>query len=111
VKPASLLLDLKAPAPRMLSPVVLSPNSVGFMIPGSIPGPVVEALMRKHGVTIDGLAKKMRVTATRVRQVRSDGLTGWFLCSEWLHGITGTWFIPQPVALKLFRPNRRRRAA
>ncbi len=111
MKSATMLIDLKSPAPHMLTPVVLGPNAAGFMIPGRIPPAAVEALMRKNRLTIAQLARKMGATESRVRQARREGISGWFQCSQWLQAITGFWFIPQPVALKAARHNRRRRAA
>lgn len=53
-------------------------------------GAMVCRLMRKHGVTIAGLATKFQLTKKRVREVRAKGVSG-FLASEWVFMICGTW--------------------
>lgn len=53
-------------------------------------GPMVRHLMRKHGVTIRGLAQKFNITMTRVREVRANGVRG-FAASEWHFLIAGCW--------------------
>lgn len=47
-------------------------------------------LMRRHRVTIQGIADRFQITKKRIRQVRTSGVTG-FLAAEWHFIITGTW--------------------
>lgn len=56
----------------------------------SLPGAMIRRLMRKHGVTIRALAIKYNITMKRVREVRSDGVRG-FYANEWHFLITGVW--------------------
>lgn len=51
-------------------------------------GAMVRRLMRKHRVTINGLAQKFKLTKKRIREVRKDGLRD-FLADEWCYMITG----------------------
>lgn len=53
-------------------------------------GPMVCRLMRKHRVTIAGLAANHQITQKRVREVRAKGVSG-FLALEWVFLITGAW--------------------
>jgi len=53
-------------------------------------GPMVRSMMRKHKVTIAGLAAKFNLTQKRIREVRTQGVTG-FLAREWTFMITGQW--------------------
>lgn len=56
-------------------------------------GTGIQRLMRKHRVTIRGLAAKMRITQKRVRQVRKEGVQGIVMTTDWLEAITGEpWF-------------------
>lgn len=48
----------------------------------------VRGLMRKYGKTIRGLAKQMNLPMTRVRQVRSRGVSGAAFCQDWLEALT-----------------------
>lgn len=45
-------------------------------------------LMRKHKVTIRGIAQAYNITQKRVREVRANGVRG-FLAAEWTYMITG----------------------
>lgn len=53
-------------------------------------GPMVRSMMRKHKVTIARLAAKFNLTQKRIREVRTQGVTG-FLAREWTFMITGQW--------------------
>lgn len=53
-------------------------------------GSMVRRLMRKHRVTIAGLAAKHQITQKRVREVREKGVAG-FLAIEWCYLISGQW--------------------
>jgi len=53
-------------------------------------GPMVRSMMRKHKVTIAGLAAKFNLTQKRIREVRTQGVTG-FIAQEWTFMITGQW--------------------
>ena len=57
---------------------------------GILSGAMVRRLMRKHRVTIAGLATKHKITQKRVREVREKGVSG-FLALEWVFLITGAW--------------------
>lgn len=63
---------------------------------GILSGSMVCHLMRKHRVTIAGLAAKHNITQKRVREVRAQGVSG-FLALEWVFLITGIW-PDQPAA-------------
>lgn len=56
----------------------------------TLSGAMVCRLMRKHHVTIAGLAAKFKLTQKRVREVRAKGVSG-FLAMEWSYMITGVW--------------------
>lgn len=43
--------------------------------------------MRRQGITIRELAARMDVTGARVRQVRSEGVTGAVLARDWFEAI------------------------
>lgn len=58
----------------------------------ALPGFAIRQLMRKHRVTIRGLAKKHGLTMKRVREVRAEGTKPGFASSEWHWLITGQWF-------------------
>lgn len=62
------------------------PTNPNFKLPGAM----VRRLMRKHGVTIRGLADRYNITLKRVREVRAGGVCG-FLANEWHYLITGQW--------------------
>lgn len=47
-------------------------------------------LMRKHKMTIRGLASRMNITMKRVREVRQNGVAGHCMCLDWYEAITGT---------------------
>lgn len=53
-------------------------------------GSMICSLMRKHQVTIAGLAAKFNITKKRVHEVRAKGVSG-FLAEEWTFMITGQW--------------------
>jgi hypothetical protein len=53
-------------------------------------GAMICRLMRKHRVTITGLATKHNITQKRVREVRSKGVPN-LLAREWVFLITGAW--------------------
>ena len=56
----------------------------------TLSGAMVCRLMRKHRVTIAGLAAKHRITQKRVREVRAKGVSG-FSALEWVFLISGAW--------------------
>lgn len=62
----------------------------------TLSGAMVCRLMRKHRVTIAGLAARHQITQKRVRWVRAHGISG-FGAAEWCYLITGVW--PDPAAL------------
>lgn len=53
----------------------------------SLTGEQVRSLMRRNRKTIRGLAGEMRVTMTRVRQVRAYGVSGVHYVRDWLEAI------------------------
>lgn len=53
-------------------------------------GTAIKRLMRRHRITIRGLAERFNITQKRVRDVRAHGVSG-FLASEWCFMITGQW--------------------
>ena len=57
---------------------------------GILSGAMVCRMMRKHRVTIAGLAAKHNITQKRVREVRARGVSG-FLALEWVFLISGAW--------------------
>ena len=57
--------------------------------PASLTGPDVVRLMRKHRMTIAGLALRIGFTQKRVRQIRSAGLQDPHVIRDWLEAITG----------------------
>lgn len=56
----------------------------------SISGWHIKRLMRKHKVTIRDIALRMNITLKRVREVRTNGVTGQCMCLDWYEGITST---------------------
>lgn len=58
----------------------------------ALPGSAIRQLMRKHRITIRGLAKTHGITMKRVREVRAEGAKPGFASSEWHWLITGKWF-------------------
>ena len=74
------------------------------MIEPKLPGDEVRRLMRKHRVTIRGLAKDMQITMTRVREVRERGLKGPAV-RDWLEHITGHDPGPKPNRYRINRPS------
>ncbi|MNE75675.1 hypothetical protein D3C80_1718570 [compost metagenome] len=46
--------------------------------------------MRRHRLTIREMGKANQITQKRIRQVRTEGLSG-FRASEWHFMITGQW--------------------
>ena len=71
-------------------------NGVLFEDPGRtwarsrLTGEEIRNLMRLNNVTICELAERMRVTMTRVREVRERGVAGNAYCLDWYEGITRT---------------------
>jgi hypothetical protein len=56
----------------------------------------VKRLMRRNGVTVEELAKKMQIPMNRVRKVRAEGLSsGWPHARDWIEAITG--WDPGPI--------------
>jgi hypothetical protein len=64
-------------------------------------GPVLCALMRRHGCTIRTLAQRLQIPMTRVRQVRQPGLTCPHTARDWVQAITGRdpGPVTQPITL------------
>lgn len=56
----------------------------------AITGREIVSLMRKHGVTIRELSRRMQVTQKRIRQVRETGLDHPDFARDWIEQITGT---------------------
>ena len=52
-------------------------------------GAQIRRLMRRHGVTIRGLAATMNITLRRIRHVRRHGVTGSHYVMDWMEGIAG----------------------
>jgi hypothetical protein len=69
----------------------------------ALPGSAIRHLMRRHRITIRGLAKTHGLTMKRVREVRAEGAKPGFASNEWHWLITGKWFeelsIPAAKAL------------
>ncbi len=58
----------------------------------------IQRLMRKHQVTIRGLASRMNITQKRVREARAKGVTGECMALDWYEGITRQGlFAPKPA--------------
>lgn len=55
----------------------------------TLSGKEITKLMKVHKKTIKSLADEMGVTQIRVREVRSDGVHGRYMCYDWLEAITG----------------------
>ncbi len=56
---------------------------------GSLSGPEIVSLMRKHRVTIEALAFRLGTTRKRVRKIRQAGLSDALGVRDWLQAITG----------------------
>lgn len=56
-------------------------------MPSVLTGREVTALMRRHGVTIAELARRMNLPQARVRYVRKHGVTGKAFCLDWQEAI------------------------
>ena len=52
-------------------------------------GPTLCRLMRRQRVTIRDLAQRMAIPMSRIRQVRTSGLTDRHAARDWLEAITG----------------------
>ena len=50
----------------------------------TLSGAMVRRLMRRHRITIAGLAAKHNITQKRVREVRAKGVAG-FLAQKWCY--------------------------
>ena len=57
--------------------------------PASLTGPDVVRLMRKHRMTIAGLALRLGFTQKRVRLIRSAGIQDPHVIRDWMEAITG----------------------
>lgn len=69
-------------------------------LPGMLSGEKVVSLMRLHQVTIDELAASMRITKSRVREVREQGVHGKAFVLDWLEGLGAVQAQELSVALK-----------
>lgn len=69
-------------------------------LPGMLTGEKVVSLMRLHQVTIDELAASMRITKSRVREVREQGVHGKAFVLDWLEGLGAVQAQELSVALK-----------
>ena len=49
----------------------------------------IQHLMRKHHKTIRGIAEEWNLTMKRVRQVRTQGVSGEHYVMDWLEILTG----------------------
>ena len=67
---------------------------------GMLSGEKVVSLMRLHQVTIDELAASMRITKSRVREVREQGVHGKAFVLDWLEGLGAVQAQELSVALK-----------
>jgi len=65
-------------------------------------GPMICRLMRRHRVTIQGIADRFQITKKRIREVRTSGVTG-FLAGASAIARNGFWLDPGSIirALKL----------
>lgn len=50
----------------------------------------IRRLMRIHKMTIRQVANRMNITMKRVREVRTDGVSGKCMCLDWYEAITST---------------------
>lgn len=69
-------------------------------LPGMLSGEKVVSLMRLHQVSIDELAASMRITKSRVREVREQGVHGKAFVLDWLEGLGAVQAQELSVALK-----------
>lgn len=69
-------------------------------LPGMLSGEKVVSLMRLHQVTIDELAASMRITKSRVREVREQGVHGKAFVLDWLEGLGAVQAQELSVALR-----------
>ena len=108
----TLLKTLSSEGARMLAPtLVTAADCHAWIIPGTLDGAAIRRLMSAQRLTIRAVARRMRLTEKQVREARVSGVSGWLRCSEWLHAITGLWFVPSPVALRKPQVVKRKRAA
>lgn len=61
-----------------------------------ITGRQIVSLMRRHGVTIRELSRRMQITQKRIRQARETGLDHPGFARDWIEHITGTDPGPHP---------------
>ena len=53
-------------------------------------GKELKRLMRREGVAIRELARRMQITQKRIRQIREQGLVGRELIRDWIQGVIGS---------------------
>lgn len=70
-------------------------------LPHKLNGKEIIALMRKHKITIEGLAFRLGTTKKRVREIRKVGLYGGLVVRDWLQAITGEDLGPIPTSYRI----------
>lgn len=58
-------------------------------------GPDITKMMSQHKITIRDLAKQMKITLKRVREVRAHGVHGDCMALDWYEAISGTGLFQQ----------------
>lgn len=86
---AEMLLALQSlPETKLSSPINIKLSDPDDRL--RMPGRFIVRLMRQHHVTIRDLAKRMRITMKRVREVRANGVCGPCMCLDWYQALTQT---------------------
>lgn len=79
--------SVQAPALTRMSGRTYLHCDLNKMIDFSIPGEEVRRRMRKSKISIRALATTLNVPMTRVRHVRTFGVSGYGYCRDWLDAI------------------------
>lgn len=69
--------------------------------PTMMTGPQLVSMMRKHHVTIAGLAERTGITQKRIRQVRERGLSDPMTIRDWIDAITREAPGPIPASIRI----------
>lgn len=70
----------------------------------SLTGAQIKALMRTHSVTIRQLARSMRITLKRVREVRAKGISGKLWVQDWTEAIQSQPLVHTASITEISRP-------
>lgn len=77
------------------------PTTTKAIPPATMTGPQIITMMRKHRVTISGLAQRTGITQKRIRQVRERGLSDPMTIRDWIQAITGEDPGPIPTSIRI----------